>query len=160
MPTGGNIFLGYSVSPNTVGGTAVRLNGWSGSIEGKFRPKVGIVAEFHAGYGSANNLFPNVTCTVPCPFHGNSLRRSTYLFGPRLSTGRRFVVFVHGLFGAAHVNARGVTDTSYAIGFGSGFDIRLVRGLTWRLQNDVVHTNFFGTGETDSPTSTGVVLRF
>ncbi|MBO0910253.1 MAG: hypothetical protein J2P13_00560 [Acidobacteria bacterium] len=155
----GNIFLGYSFSrTRSVGGT-VSLNGWEGSLEGKLLPWVGIVADFGAGYGSDNVLIP---CPVNnCPFRGTDVRRYTYLFGPRLSIPvGRFTPFAHFLLGAAHVNARGLTDTSFATAVGGGLDYRLIHGLAWRLQLDNLHTKLLSTGEDHIRFSTGIDLRF
>lgn len=144
VPTSGNIFVGYSFSrTNSFAGNTVSLNGWEGSLEGKFLPWVGIVADFGAGYGSS------------------SVRRYTYLFGPRVSIPiGRVTPFAHFLFGAAHVNAQGATDTSFATAVGGGLDYRLIRGLAWRLQLDNVHTNFFSTSKNHIRFSTGIDLRF
>jgi hypothetical protein len=164
IPASGNMFVGYSFSrANSVSGTAVSLNGWEGSLEGKFLPWAGIVADFGGGYGSDNNVFTNseLTCMAPCPIHGNSVRRYTYLFGPRVSIPvGRFTPFAHFLFGASHVNASGVTDTSFATAVGGGLDYRLIPGFAWRLQLDNVHTDFFSTSENHIRFSTGVDLRF
>ena len=47
IPTSGNIFVGYSYSrTNSVPGNTLSLNGWEGSLEGKFLPWIGIVADF------------------------------------------------------------------------------------------------------------------
>jgi hypothetical protein len=159
IPTSGNIFVGYSFArTNSFGGT-ISLNGWEGSLEGKFLPWIGIVADFSAGYGS-DNFFP------PCPFggcvfNGTSVRKYTYLFGPRVSVPiGRFTPFAHALIGAAHVNARGSTDTSFASAIGGGLDYKLIKGLAWRVQLDNVHTNFFSRGENHIRFSTGIDFRF
>jgi hypothetical protein len=158
IPTRGNIFVGYSFSrTQSIGGT-VSLNGWEGSLEGKFLPWIGLVADFGAGYGTSNVV------PVGCPIGVNctgSVRRYTYLFGPRVSIPvGRFTPFAHFLFGAAHVNVQGATDTSFATAVGGGLDYRLIHGLAWRLQFDNVHTDFFSTGENHIRFSTGIDLRF
>ena len=161
IPTSGNIFVGYSFSRTNSFGDTVSLNGWEGSLEGKFLPWIGIVADFSAVYGS-DNVFPPIACpTSGCPFLGTSVRRYTYLIGPRVSVPiKRFTPFAHVLFGAAHVNDRGDTDTSFATAIGGGLDYRLIHGLAWRLQGDDIHTNFFSTGENHFRFSTGIDFRF
>jgi Outer membrane protein beta-barrel domain len=157
----GNIFVGYSYSRTDSFGGTKNLNGWEGSLEGKFLPWIGIVADFGAGYGK-DNSFVAVTCPVQgCPFTSNSLRRNTYLFGPRVSVPiGRFTPFAHALFGAAHINDQGVTDTSFATAVGGGVDYKLIKGIAWRVQLDNVHTNFFSTGENHLRFSTGIDFRF
>jgi hypothetical protein len=156
----GNIFVGYSYS-QTRPNSPVGLNGWEGSLEGKFLPFIGIVADFSAGYGTNN-----VTVAITCPISGclavsQSVRRYTYLFGPRVSVPiRRFTPFAHALFGAAHINDQGATDTSFANAIGGGLDYKLIKGIAWRVQLDNVHTNFFSRGENHIRFSTGIDLRF
>src|SRR2546427_12981131 len=59
IPTRGNIFAGYSymradsdVFPAIIPTSGVNLNGWEGSLEGKFLPWIGVVADFGGNYGS------------------------------------------------------------------------------------------------------------
>jgi hypothetical protein len=157
IPTSGNIFVGYSFSRTGTSPT-VNLNGWEASLEGKFLPWIGIVADFGAGYGSDN-------LAVPCPIAlcsvSSSRRRYTYLFGPRVSVPvGKFTPFAHALFGAAHVNDGGFTDTSFATAIGGGLDYKLIKGVAWRVQGDDLHTNLFGTGENHFRFSTGIDFRF
>ena len=85
IPTSGNIFVGYSYSrTNSVPGNTLSLNGWEGSLEGKFLPWIGIVADFGAGYGKNNNPIPAITCPITgCPSISADVRKYTYLFGHR-----------------------------------------------------------------------------
>lgn len=159
IPTSGNIFVGYSFSRAQVfQGNTVNLNGWEGSLEGKFLPWFGIVADFGGGYGDGR--LP-IACAFSCPNNTANLRRYTYLFGPRVSIPiRRFTPFAHALFGAAHVNDGGFTDTSFATAIGGGLDYKLIKGVAWRVQGDELHTNLFGTGENHFRFSTGLDFRF
>ncbi len=160
----GNIFVGYSYTrTNSAPGNTIGLNGWEGSLEGKFLPWIGIVADVGAGYGTNHNPLPPITCpTTGCPsIPSSDVRKYTYLLGPRVSVPvGRFTPFAHFLFGAAHINDRGSTDTSFATAVGGGLDYRLIHGLAWRLQMDNVHTNFFSVGENHLRFSTGVDIRF
>jgi hypothetical protein len=156
----GNIFVGYSLSQTRVA-EPLSLNGWEGSLEGKFLPWVGIVADFSAGYGT-NNIFRSIACPtsgcVPIP---QSVRRYTYMLGPRVSVPiGRFTPFVNALFGAAHINDQGFTDTSFANAVGGGLDYRLIHGLALRVQADSLHTKFFNTGENHFRFATGIDIRF
>src|SRR2546422_4927373 len=106
IPTRGNIFAGYSymradsdVFPATIPTSGVNLNGWEGSLEGKFLPWIGVVADFGGNYGSAQ--------FVPLPSGSSPVdaRLYTVLFGPRgsVSVGR-FTPFVYGLFCVGHIS--------------------------------------------------------
>ena len=165
IPTSGNIFVGYSFSSTEIAAgtsTTANLNGWEGSLEGKLLPWIGIVADFGAGYGSNNQLVA-ITCPIPgCgPRSSTSLRRYTVLFGPRVSVPiGKFTPFVHALFGAAHANETGSSDTSFATAIGGGLDYRLIHGLALRIQGDELHTRFFGSTQDHFRFSTGVDFRF
>lgn len=162
IPTSGNIFLGYSFSQTNSLGRTTSLNGFEGSLEGKFLPWVGIVADYGAGYGNDNRPIPVVACPISgCAFNGVSVRKYTYLFGPRVSVPvGKFTPFAHFLLGAAHINDRGDTDTTFATAIGGGLDYRVIHGLAWRIQGDELHTNFFKTGENHFRFSTGIDIRF
>src|SRR2546429_9998675 len=81
IPTRGNIFAGYSymradsdVFPATIPTSGVNFNGWEGSLEGKFLPWIGVVADFGGNYGSAQTA-PLPTGSSRTRF-GSPLRRS------------------------------------------------------------------------------------
>ncbi|HKW15882.1 MAG TPA: outer membrane beta-barrel protein [Terriglobales bacterium] len=157
----GNIFLGYSFSQTGNGGATQNLNGWEGSLEGKIIPWVGIVADFSAGYGTDNALVSIACSPLSCPHFSSTVRRYTYLVGPRLSLPiGRFTPFVHALFGAAHINDQGNTDTAFANAIGGGLDYKLIKGIALRLQGDNVHTKFFGDSQNNLRFSAGIDLRF
>jgi hypothetical protein len=159
IPTRGNVFVGYSFSRTDTFGNTANLNGWEASLEGKFLPWIGIVADFGGGYGS--NGLPLPCPSSGCGFSSTSVSKRTYLFGPRVAVPiGRFTPFVHALIGAAHVNDRGSTDTSFASAIGGGLDYKLIKGVAWRGQLDNVHTNFFSRGENHIRFSTGVDFRF
>ena len=165
IPTSGNIFVGYSYSrENSVPGAShsVSINGWEGSLEGKFAPWVGMVADFGVGYGSENQ-FPAITCPIgvsPCG-RPTDVKRYTVLFGPRVSVPvGRFTPFAQFLLGAAHANDTGSTDTSFATAIGGGLDYRLIHGLALRFQGDNVHTRFFGSTQDHLRLSMGIDIRF
>lgn len=161
LPTSGNIFFGYSYSRGEppASSQALNLNGWEGSLEGKFLPWIGVVADFGGQYGSVAQ-----NACLGCPNLGD-IRRYTVLFGPRVSVSvGKFTPFAHLLIGAAHVSASGDgSDTSFATAIGGGLDYKLIKGLAWRIQGDDLHTRFAtpnGNGQDHLRLSTGIVLRF
>ena len=186
IPTSGNIFFGYSYSGGDVsatgcppicpsGGAALvpshrstGFNGWEGSLEGKFLPWIGVVADVSRHYASRD--FTVVCFLQPgspqCPPSPQSVHStiSTYLIGPRVSVPiGRFTPFAHALFGAGHISDSGATsnsNTSFATAIGGGLDYRLIKGLAWRLQADEVHTRFFSGGQDHFRFSTGIDFRF
>src|SRR5690242_7094386 len=61
----GNVFFGYSYyNTNLSTFDRASTNGWEASLEGKFLPFIGIVADFDSHYGSQN--FP-ASCPVGFP---------------------------------------------------------------------------------------------
>lgn len=168
---GGNIFLGYSYS----GGDAVlhsplysprsqstSLNGWEGSVEGKFLPWIGIVADLSGRYGSQN--VPACAIAV-CSNLKVNVKTYNLLIGPRVSFSvRKFRPFAHFLVGAGRSNnsATGYSDsdTSLATAIGGGLDYKLIPAIAWRLQGDELHTRLFGTTQNNFRFSTGLVIRF
>ena len=171
VPTSGNVFFGYSYS----GGDAVlhsplffrashtaSLNGWEGSLEGKFLPWIGIVADLSGRYGSHNVA----ACSIGiCSNLKINVTTYTFLFGPRVSVSvGKFTPFAHFLVGAGHTNNRATgysdSDTSLATAVGGGLDYKLIPAVAWRLQGDELHTRFFGTTQDHFRFSTGLVIRF
>jgi len=171
VPTRGNVFFGYSYS----GGDAVLhspfffpashstgLNGWEGSLEGKFLPWIGVVADLSGRYGSHNVL----ACSIDvCSNLKINVKTYTLLFGPRVSVPvGKFTPFAHFLVGAGHSNnsATGYSDsdTSLATAIGGGLDYKLIPAVAWRLQGDALHTRLFGTTQNHFRFSTGLVIRF
>ena len=165
IPTGGNIYAGYSYfSTNMVGTDRQGLNGWEGSLEGKFFPFVGIVADFSANYGdlkfptSAGLCAIGVVCS---PANVNS-HVDNLLFGPRLSVSVGPVrPFAEAMFGAAHINTNGFgSDTSFATAIGGGLDYRIFHLLAWRFVGDFIRTSLFNATQHNARFTTGIVLRF
>jgi hypothetical protein len=156
----GNIFVGYSFSREDAvagGRPSINVNGWEGSLEGKFLPWIGIVADFGAHYGSSTEL----NGIAPPGPSRIDVKRYTFLFGPRVSIPvGRFTPFAHALFGAAHESDGSSTDTSFATAIGGGLDYRLIHGVAWRLQGDQLHTSFFGLSQNHVRFSTGIDFRF
>jgi hypothetical protein len=156
----GNIFVGYSYgSADLNHNNRSNLNGWEGSLEGKFLPWVGIVADFNGLYGTNN--FPSSSAQI---FNVDA-REHNFLFGPRVSVSvGKIRPFAHALFGAGHVSVSttgySASDTSFAEALGGGLDYKLVPLISWRFQGDYLQTRFFGNTQNNGRFSTGIVLNF
>jgi hypothetical protein len=176
IPTGGNVFFGYSYS----GGNAftgnftpvptptmghINMSGWEASLEGKYLPWIGVVADLDWHYGSRDvtkgcAVFP---CT-PGSFRLNASRHEL-MFGPRASISvGKYTPFAQLLLGVAHQSDTGGgvsnSDTTFATDIGGGLDYKLIKGVAVRVQLDSIHTSFFGSGQNDLRFSTGIVFRF
>ncbi len=173
IPTGGNVYVGYSYTREDIFSQSVLLqppsrtanfNGWQASLEGKFLPFIGVVADVSQTYGSANFSLcgPGIACS-PGQVGVNS-RLLTVMVGARASVSvSRFTPFAEALFGGAHASesrAVSASDTSFATAIGGGLDYKLIKGVAWRFQGDALHTHLFGTGQNNLRLSTGLVLRF
>lgn len=159
----GNVFFGYSYySTNLSSLNRANTNGWEASLEGKFLPFIGIVADFDSHYGSQS--FPG-SCTVI----GNCVASVTanftehnYLFGPRASFSvGKIRPFAQVLIGAGHVHVNnGGSDTSFATAVGGGLDYKFLKFLAWRIQGDYVHTHLFDISQHNVRISTGIAVHF
>jgi len=164
IPTSGNIYAGYSYYNTNLGATRQSLNGWEGSIEGKFFPVpfLGIFADFSANYGDLK--FPAGVCGVVCTPTTVSVNShlDNFLVGPRLGISIGKVrPFAEAFVGFAHVNTHGLgSDTSISSGVGGGIDYRFFHLLGWRFQGDYIHTNLFNTAQNNVRLSTGPVFHF
>jgi len=165
VPTSGNIFAGYSYYNTNVNGVNRQsINGWEGSLEGKFFPIpfLGIVADFSANYGNLD--FPTV-CAVGISCPGSASVNShvdNFLIGPRTSVSvGKFRPFAEALIGFGHINTNGFgSDTSIASGVGGGIDYKLFTLVAWRFQGDYIHTHLFNLAQNNLRLSTGIVIHF
>jgi len=165
----GNIFLGYSfenTSSSALGLNLSRPNlpGWEGSLEGKWLPWVGIVADFSGHYGSQTfqELVPAGPGPVTVKVTGHELE---VMFGPRVSIPvGKFTPFAEAMGGVAHINTGGSfpgpSNTSFATALGGGIDYRLIRLFAWRVEGDYITTRFFNSTQNNLRLSTGIVFRF
>lgn len=172
LPSGGDAFFGYSYvhgeafsNSRTVqasGGTA-SMSGWETSVEGKYLPWLGAVADLDWHYGGHN--------TTSCVLGGgcNKFRlnasRDTLLFGPRASmTYGKYRPFAEFLLGVAYQSDKGGgisnSDLTTATGFGGGVDYTLLPAVALRAQLHDIHTSFFGKSQYDPRFSFGIVFRF
>jgi hypothetical protein len=162
IPTSGNVYFGYSyynADLSSLGRS--NLNGWTGSLEGKVLPFVGLVADFSGAYGSED--VPILCPGPPCPSVSITAHEQNFLFGPRVSASvGKIRPFAEALFGAGHVSVSGgaATDTSFATALGGGIDYKIIRPVAWRVEGDYVQTRFFGTTQNNVRITTGIVLRF
>jgi hypothetical protein len=161
IPTSGNIFFGFSHAQGEVAGRQPGMNGWNGSLEGKFIKWLGMVADISAQYGSAVN--PQL-CIAPCPnpSHRFTGSRYTVMFGPRVSVPvGNYTPFFHVLIGAAHESdSASLSDTSFSDAIGGGLDYRLIPALAARLQIDELQTRFYGFHQNHLRVGLGLVVRF
>lgn len=170
----GNAFFGYSYyNTDLSSGSRISTNGWEASVEGKFIPFLGIVADFDSHYSGTVHILPSDCSGIGCPvqpapigplsYLAGSISEHNYLFGPRASVSLGKVrPFAEALIGAAHANLNsGIgSDTSFATAVGGGLDYKLIPLLAWRLQGDYVHTSLFSTKQNNVRISTGIVVRF
>jgi opacity protein-like surface antigen len=176
IPTSGNVFFGYSYSrgnafthnfapPPTPTNGSINMNGWAASVEGKYLPWIGVVADFDWHYGSRGVTQCTVpACTSKNPFRLNASRHEL-TFGPRVSVSvGKYTPFAQLLIGLGHQtdSGRGTTnsDTTFATAIGGGLDYKLIKGVAWRVQLDSIHTHLFGSVQNDLRFSTGIVFRF
>ena len=162
----GNVFFGYSyenASSSTLGPGQNRANfqGWEASLEGKWLPWIGIVADFSGHYGSQNFVI-DTTNPSNAKVTGHELE---VMFGPRVSVPvGKLTPFGEALVGVGHMNLGGTlpgpSDTSFATALGGGVDYRLIKPIAWRLEGDYVTTRFFNATQNNLRLSTGIVIRF
>jgi hypothetical protein len=164
VPMSGNVFFGYSYSNSNLFNLGrTNTNGWDASVEGKFLPFIGIVADFDSHYGSQS--FP-AACPVSAPNCNASITLNfaehNYLFGPRASFSVGNIrPFAEILFGAGHGQVNnGSSDPSFATAVGGGLDYKFLNLLAWRVQGDYVHTDLFDISQNNVQLSTGIVVRF
>src|SRR5215469_12459095 len=163
VPTSGNVFFGYSYYNANVGGQRTSLNGWNGSIEGKFLPFIGLVADFSGYYGSQN--FPTCAVSVGVPqgcVVNNNFTEHNYLFGPRVSASvGKIRPFAEVLIGAGHIHVNGGgSDTAFATAVGGGIDYKFFHLLGLRVEGDYIHTDLFNIPQNNVRISTGLALHF
>jgi hypothetical protein len=164
IPTSGNIFAGYSYYNTNLGAQRQSINGWEGSIEGKFFPVpfLGVFADFSANYGDLKFVGPCPPLPGPCGIQAVNSHLDNLLIGPRLSVSiGKIRPFAQAEVGFAHVNTHGFgSDTSISSGAGGGIDYNFFHLLGWRIQGDYLHTNLFNAPQNNVRISTGLVLHF
>jgi len=160
MPSGGNVFFGYSYSRGNAfsqglpAGSMVNMNGWEASVEGKYLPWLGVVADLDWHYGSRKVKLLQVSAS-----------RHEIMFGPRASVSMgRYTPFAQALIGLTHQSDSGTgisdSDTSFASAIGGGLDYKLLKVVAARGQLDYLHTSLFGGSQGHIRLSMGLVFRF
>jgi opacity protein-like surface antigen len=161
----GNVFFGYTYGRTDIGlNDHANMNGWTGSLEGKVLPWVGIVADISGQYGSQG---VQLACPggPPCALTHVDTSVHSYLFGPRVSVSLdKIRPFAEVLIGGAHAKASAVgfsgSDTAFATAVGGGIDYHWTDLVSWRVQGDFLRTSFFNNDQSNFRLSTGIVLRF
>ena len=154
VPTRGNVFFGYSYDRTSiVSNDTTNLNGWEATLEGKFLPWIGLVADIDGHYGS--HSFSGASANVTA---------HNVLFGPRVSVQvQRYRPFAEFLVGVSHISrSNGISDsnTSFANAVGGGLDYRIFGPVTLRGQLDWINTRFYGQGQNGVRFSTGIAFHF
>jgi hypothetical protein len=176
LPANGNVFFGYSYSrgnafthnfapPPLPANGSISMNGWEASLEGKYLPWLGVVADFDWHYGSrdvSQCVVPG--CTSTTPFRLNASRHEL-MFGARASVSiGKYTPFAQLLIGLGHQrdSGRGASnsDTTFATAIGGGLDYKLIAVVAARVQLDSIHTHFFNATQNDIRFSTGIVFKF
>jgi Outer membrane protein beta-barrel domain len=168
LPTSGNAFVGYSYSGARVfapgSNSGINANGWEGSVEGKFFPWIGVVADLDWHYGGHDFTACTPAPCIPRIVTVNASRHDL-LFGPRASISRgRYTPFAELLLGLMHQTDSGGgisnSDTGFAFAVGGGVDYKLIKGVAARVQLDSIHNSLFGRSQSNLRISTGVVFKF
>lgn len=154
IPTKGNVFFGYSYDRTSItSNDTSNLNGWEATLEGKFLPWIGLVADVDGHYGSHNYGGTNA-----------DIAAHNVLFGPRVSVQvKRFRPFAEFLAGAGHISrSNGISDsdTSFVDGVGGGLDYRIFGPVTLRGHLDWINARFYGEGQNGVRFSTGITFHF
>lgn len=137
---GGYSFLHADTSPS------FNTNGWEIAGHYKLFPWLGAAADIDGHYGTIQGVHAHL---------------NNYLFGPQVSLPMRVSPFAHALFGTAHFGGAGVSNSSFASGFGFGIDTGVAPFIAWRIvQFDLIHSHLFSTGQNNTRLSTGIVFRF
>lgn len=138
-------------SPNSLtlcgsGANHPNLNGWEFTGVYNAYHSIGIAADFTGDYGTLN---------------GNSMHVNTYLFGPQVRLHAPVSPFAHALFGVAHENIGGATDSAFAGAVGVGIDVRIAPSVSFRpIQIDYLVTRFGSKWQSQPRASAGIMLHF
>jgi hypothetical protein len=124
------------------------LNGFNGEVTYNITHNFGVTADGSGGYGSMITAY-------------------NYMIGPQYSLRKdKSMYFAHAFIGKAE-NTVGITtliksgfeSVGRAFAFGGGYDRDLTPRFTFRVMGDYLHTNTFGTTQTDVRVSTGLVFH-
>lgn len=157
------VFGGYSFSRDS----DANYHGWNTSVNYNFNNFFGVKADLSGHYNSTTFFDP--INLVSAKVDSSDF---TYLFGPQFSyrKNRKLVPFTHVLLGGVRTKFSGVpfnagpisgtisaSNTSFGAAFGGGLDLKLKKGLAFRL----VQADYLVSHAYDAPRlSTGLVFRF
>lgn len=124
------------------------LNGFNGEVTYNITHNFGVTADGSGGYGSMITAY-------------------TYMIGPQYSYRKdKSKYFAHGFFGKAQdtVNIETIIKSGFesvgrAYALGGGYDRDLNERFTFRVMADYVHTDTFGTTQSNVRISTGLVFH-
>jgi hypothetical protein len=134
--------------------------GFEGAVIRNFKRYFGIKADFSAHFGHYQDMdevpCAHVSCTTTTQEIQSHTRLYEFLAGPEVKwrNHTRFAPFANALFGIAHSSATlssfgpaidfsgRQTQTGFAMDFGGGLDIRIVKRASFRLSLD--HGNAYG----------------
>jgi opacity protein-like surface antigen len=146
------------------------LGGWNASVNYNLNKFLGVKADFSGHYNDRTFVFDDqVSFKV-------KETDFTFLFGPQFSyrKNERIVPFAHVLIGGRRrtissslidpvfgtFNTRS-TNTAFSAALGGGMDIKLKKGLAFRLfQADYLLSRTFGFTQNSLRLGTGLVFRF
>ncbi|MGA8492252.1 MAG: hypothetical protein WB711_17630 [Terriglobales bacterium] len=124
------------------------LNGFNGEVTYNITHNISVTADGSGGYGSMITAY-------------------NYMIGPQYSLRKdKSKYFAHAFFGKAQntVNIETLIKTGFesvgrAFAVGGGYDRDLTPRITFRVMGDYLHTNTFGTTQSDVRVSTGLVFH-
>lgn len=163
-----NVFGGYSfIADNLFTGQHANLNGWNASVEKKYLPFFGVVADFAGLYGAAgpsSNGYCTSNPASPC-FASSNVSQYSFQGGIRGSyAAKTFRPYAEALFGAIYTSENGAGMANSNIGFsatlGGGIDYRVMRIVGLRLSVDYIVTGNFSARQNSVRVSTGPVIYF
>ena len=142
------------------------LNGFDVSLFYRIKTKISIGGEVGGGFGSTTGTIGTTTIDT-------SLKRFTYLFGPRFKVyeNDKARVFVHSLFGGVHdktnikigtsANSTSFSANAFAMEFGGGVDLRINDRFSFRaIQIGDTLTHFGNQFQNNVTVSSGMVYTF
>jgi hypothetical protein len=145
-------FGGYSYmrfdSPPLGYPTWTNLNGFNGEVTYNITHGFSVTADGSGGYG-------------------NKISAYNYMIGPQYSLRKdKSKYFAHAFFGKAQntVNITtliksGFESVGRAYAVGGGYDRDLTPRFSFRVMGDYLHTNTFGTGQSDARISAGLLFH-
>src|SRR5579872_890234 len=121
------------------------LSGWTAEVEKKYLRHFGAVADIGGQYGSVSQASAFVGIRGSAPIG-------------------RFRPFAQVFLGAVReqetIGAVTKSDVAFAEILGAGFDIRMQRRLSWRIEADELESSLFGIKRHNNILSSGPVVRF